>query len=91
MSGHGTSVNMEHEGSQAYGKFMEVDGVVRVIHGESGRIEIKQHENRMQDKGELISQTDQRNQENINHGIENMERDAVVVDSKRKRIDNSLD
>ena len=91
MSGHGTSANMEHEGSQAFGKFMEVDGVVRVIHGESGRIEIKSRETRMHDKGELISQTDQQNQLSINQGTDNMERDAVVVDLKRKRVEQMLD
>lgn len=59
---------------------MEVDGVVRVIHGDSSGVEIKSRDLRMQDKGYMTMSTVVPQKANENLGDVKMESDKIMMD-----------
>lgn len=78
MAGHG--------GGQDQPRFMEVDGVIRENHGDNGGVAVMMRDSGMIGDNLITREIDSSNKSG---GFEcgNMERDKVVFDSKRKRLE----
>lgn len=79
--------SMAHTGhgeGQEQPRFMEVDGVVREINGETGGVAVKGRDPRANEKDMIMQIMDGHNA-NEDVGRDNMETTKIVFDSKRKR------
>lgn len=90
MDNRGSMSTAGHGGGKEQARFMEVDGVVREIHGDSGGIAVKVRDFRMKE-GDLIAQITESHNNNRDLGGDNMESDEIVFDSKRKRIEDKVE
>lgn len=73
-------------GEQGKARFMEVDGVVRENHGDIGGIAVTGRDFRP-----VNMQVNMTDTVSDDLGEENMERDNVVCDSKRKRVEDNVE
>lgn len=84
-NGQGTSSTTVNGDRQELERFMEVDGVVRESHVDSGGVQIRFRDFREQ--RDMIMPASNQKQTTVEIGGDNMERDQIVIDSKRKRIE----
>lgn len=87
----GDSSTTVHGGKQAQERFMEVDGMVHENLGNSVGVEIKSREFNVQERRDVIGSKEIQKQPIGEQGIENMESDKIVIDPKRKRVEENVD
>lgn len=79
-----------HGGVKGRERFTEVAGVIREKLGDEEEISIKSRENRRHTEEDVIMTTVSQSTENVNEGIAGKNSEIVVIETKRKRIEEDL-